>query len=110
VPDLDRRERGKQIEIADGGRWYAAKAAALVDGLLKREQEALETDGTSCSAFGIERADSGCFTAQQETTETIPPAAGGVSRMVVIARGEGELRGYLTPFRALKTRMTNRNL
>jgi MEDS: MEthanogen/methylotroph, DcmR Sensory domain len=46
VPDLDRRERGKQIEIADGGRWYAAKAklhaAALVDGLLKREQEALE--------------------------------------------------------------------
>jgi PAS domain S-box-containing protein len=45
VPDLDKRERGKQIEIANGGDWYAAgeklRPSDLVGGLLQREQEAL---------------------------------------------------------------------
>ncbi len=45
VPDLDRRERNKQIEIADGAQWYAAgtklRPEVLVDGLLKRERDAL---------------------------------------------------------------------
>jgi PAS domain S-box-containing protein len=46
VPDLDLRERKKQIEIADGSEWYAAGAKLqpdeLVNGLLKREGDALE--------------------------------------------------------------------
>jgi hypothetical protein len=46
VPDLDKRERNKQIEIANGGEWYAAgeklRPSALVNGLLEREQKALE--------------------------------------------------------------------
>ncbi len=46
VPDLDQRERDKQIEIADSGQWYAAGAKLqpreIVRGLLQREQDALE--------------------------------------------------------------------
>jgi two-component sensor histidine kinase/PAS domain-containing protein len=46
VPDFDRRERAGQIEIADGDEWYAAgqkiQAGEPVDGLLQREQDALE--------------------------------------------------------------------
>jgi PAS domain-containing protein len=45
VPDLDQRERRKQIEIANGGDWYAAseklRPDELVSGLLKREEDAL---------------------------------------------------------------------
>jgi two-component sensor histidine kinase/PAS domain-containing protein len=45
VPDLDKRERNKQIEIADGDKWYAAgqklDPRELVFGLLQREQDAL---------------------------------------------------------------------
>lgn len=45
VPDLDKRERQKQIEIANGEEWYASgeklRPAELVSGLLHREQEAL---------------------------------------------------------------------
>jgi DcmR-like sensory protein len=45
LPDLDRRERGKQIEITNAQEWYAAgqKLAPqeLVNGLVQREQEAL---------------------------------------------------------------------
>jgi PAS domain S-box-containing protein len=45
VPDLDKRERDAQIEIANGGEWYAAgeklRPSALVSGLLQREQKAL---------------------------------------------------------------------
>ncbi len=46
VPDLDQRERRKQIEIIDGSAWYSSDTKiwpeALVDGLIKLEQEALE--------------------------------------------------------------------
>ncbi|MET3997127.1 hypothetical protein ABID65_008807 [Bradyrhizobium sp. S3.9.2] len=42
VPDLDKRERGRQIEIVDGDEWYAAgeklKPRELVSGLVQREQ------------------------------------------------------------------------
>jgi PAS domain S-box-containing protein len=42
---LDKRERGKQIEIANGDEWYAAgeklQPHDLVSGLLQREQDAL---------------------------------------------------------------------
>src|ERR1700761_1248666 len=45
VPDLHRRERDKQIEIANGDEWYAAgeklRPHDLVNGLLQREQDAL---------------------------------------------------------------------
>jgi two-component sensor histidine kinase/PAS domain-containing protein len=45
IPDLDRRERGKQIEIANGGDWYSAserlRPDELVNGLLQSEQDAL---------------------------------------------------------------------
>ena len=45
VSDLDKRERGKQIEIADSDEWYAAgeklRPHDLVSGLLQREQDAL---------------------------------------------------------------------
>ena len=45
VPDLDRRERDRQIEIANAGDWYASdqklEPQELVSGLLKREEEAL---------------------------------------------------------------------
>jgi PAS domain S-box-containing protein len=45
VPDLDKRERDKQIEIANGDDWYAAghklRPHDLVGGLLQREQDAL---------------------------------------------------------------------
>jgi PAS domain S-box-containing protein len=45
VPDLDKRERDKQIEIANSGEWYAAgqklRPHNIVRGLLQREQEAL---------------------------------------------------------------------
>ena len=45
VPDFDRRERRKQIEIADGGEWYARterlRPDELLKGLVEREQDAL---------------------------------------------------------------------
>ena len=45
VPDFDRRERDKQIEIANGNEWYTAddklRPHDLVSGLLQREQDAL---------------------------------------------------------------------
>jgi two-component sensor histidine kinase len=45
VPDLDKRERDKQIEIADGHEWYATgeklRPHDLLAGLLRREQDAL---------------------------------------------------------------------
>jgi two-component sensor histidine kinase/PAS domain-containing protein len=45
VPDLDRRERDKQIEIANGEEWYSAteklRPHDLVSGLVRRESEAL---------------------------------------------------------------------
>lgn len=46
VPDLGEREAAGQIEIASANDWYSAdekvQPQALVDGLLKRENEALE--------------------------------------------------------------------
>ena len=45
VPDLDARERDKQIEIANGEEWYGAREKLrpheLVSGLVQREQDAL---------------------------------------------------------------------
>jgi len=45
VPDLDKREHDKQIEIANGDEWYATggkpKPHDLVDSLLQRGQDAL---------------------------------------------------------------------
>ena len=45
VSDFDKRERDKQIDIANGDEWYAAGEAVrpddLVNGLLQREQDAL---------------------------------------------------------------------
>lgn len=45
VPDLEKREQWKQIEIVNGDEWYAAgeklRPAELVSGLLQREQDAL---------------------------------------------------------------------
>jgi PAS domain S-box-containing protein len=45
VSDLDKRERGKQIEITNAGEWYASgeklQPHEIVIGLLQREQEAL---------------------------------------------------------------------
>ena len=45
IPDLDRRERAKQIEIANGDQWYATGKKLLprdlVGGLLQREHNAL---------------------------------------------------------------------
>ena len=45
VPDLDSRERDRQIEIVNAGEWYAAgeklRPRELVSGLLQREQDAL---------------------------------------------------------------------
>jgi PAS domain S-box-containing protein len=45
VPDLDERERDKQIEIANGDEWYAPgeklRPHDLVSGLMQREQDAL---------------------------------------------------------------------
>src|SRR5690242_15815544 len=45
VPDLDSRERNKQIDIANGEEWYGAhgklRPAELVSGLVQQEQDAL---------------------------------------------------------------------
>jgi PAS domain S-box-containing protein len=45
VPDFDKRERGKQIEIANGDEWYATgeklRPHDLVRGLVQSEQDAL---------------------------------------------------------------------
>ena len=45
VPDLDKRERDKQIEIANGDQWYATgeklRPRELVSGLEQRERDAL---------------------------------------------------------------------
>lgn len=46
VPDLDMRERGKQIEITDADEWYAKgetlRPHELVNGLVDLEQDALK--------------------------------------------------------------------
>lgn len=46
VSDLDRRERDKQIEIADGDEWYSSgerlRPPELVSDLMRRERDALE--------------------------------------------------------------------
>jgi two-component sensor histidine kinase/PAS domain-containing protein len=56
VPDLDRRERARQIEIADAGEWYAApdklRPDDIVAGLLHREQLALGRGYTGLRANG----------------------------------------------------------
>jgi hypothetical protein len=45
VPDLDVRERAKQIEISNSDQWYATgeklRPHDLVDGLVQREQDAV---------------------------------------------------------------------
>src|SRR5581483_7876926 len=45
LPDLDKRERDKQIEIANGEEWYEAgeriRPDDLVSGLIQRERDAL---------------------------------------------------------------------
>lgn len=47
IPDLDRLERAKQIEIVNGHEWYASDAKLhpkqLVEGLVQTEQDALNT-------------------------------------------------------------------
>jgi PAS domain S-box-containing protein len=56
VPDLDQRERSRQIEIANADDWYAAgqkiKAHDIVTGLLQREQDALEAGFTGLRTNG----------------------------------------------------------
>jgi two-component sensor histidine kinase len=56
VPDLDKRERDKQIEIANGDEWYAAgeqlRPDELVEGLEQREREALELGYTGLRTNG----------------------------------------------------------
>ena len=56
VPDIDRRERAAQIEIVDGGAWYAAderlQPQELVSGLLQREQDALQQGYTGLRTQG----------------------------------------------------------
>jgi len=67
LPDLDRRERGGQIEIANGEEWYAAgeklKPHDLLSGLLQREQDAvglgyagLRTNG-NCAWLSVDQWD-----------------------------------------------------
>ena len=56
VPDLDKRERDKQIEIANSGEWYAAgeklQPHDLVKGLLQREQDTLASGYTGLRTNG----------------------------------------------------------
>jgi len=56
VPDLDKRERRKQIEIANGGEWYARnerlRPDELVKGLVQREQDALAQGYTGLRTNG----------------------------------------------------------
>jgi two-component sensor histidine kinase/PAS domain-containing protein len=56
VPDLEKRERAEQIEIADGRKWYATatkiKPDELVAGLMRREQEALSLGYTGLRTNG----------------------------------------------------------
>ena len=56
VPDLDKRERDKQIEIANGDEWYAPgqklHPQELVSGLLKLEQDTLELGYTGLRTNG----------------------------------------------------------
>ncbi len=57
VPDLDKREHGKQIEIVNGDEWYAAgenlRPRELVVGLLQREQDALGSGYSGLRTSGI---------------------------------------------------------
>jgi two-component sensor histidine kinase/PAS domain-containing protein len=56
LPDLDQRERNRQIEIADAGAWYAAgqklQPDEIVAGLLQREQDALGAGFTGLRTNG----------------------------------------------------------
>src|SRR5580698_7599171 len=56
VPDLAKRERARQIEIANGEEWYAAgeklRPHDLVSGLLRREQEAVGLGYTGLRTHG----------------------------------------------------------
>jgi PAS domain S-box-containing protein len=56
VSDLDKRERDKQIEIANGGEWYAAgeklRPHDLVSELVQREQDALALGYTGVRTSG----------------------------------------------------------
>lgn len=56
VPDFDKRERNKQIEIGNAEEWYAAEQKLrphdLVDGLLRREQDALGLGYTGLRTHG----------------------------------------------------------
>ena len=56
VHDIDRRERAAQIEIVEGGQWYAAdqrlQPQELVSGLLQREQDALQLGYTGLRTQG----------------------------------------------------------
>ena len=56
VPDLDRRERNRQIEIANAEDWYAAgqklQPNEIVAGLLRREQDALGAGFTGLRTNG----------------------------------------------------------
>jgi hypothetical protein len=56
VPDLDKRERARQIEIANGEEWYAAgqrlRPHDLLSGLSRREQDALGLGYTGLRTHG----------------------------------------------------------
>ncbi|HXD46863.1 MAG TPA: MEDS domain-containing protein [Pseudolabrys sp.] len=56
VPDLDKRERRKQVEIADAGEWYTAQGRPqpreLVDQLLRRGEAALADGHTGLRTSG----------------------------------------------------------
>jgi two-component sensor histidine kinase/PAS domain-containing protein len=56
VPDLDRRERNRQIEIADASEWYSVgqklQPNDIVAGLLQREQNALAMGCTGLRTNG----------------------------------------------------------
>jgi len=56
LPDLDRRERNRQIEIANSDEWYSAgqklQPHDIVAGLLKREQDALGVGYTGLRTNG----------------------------------------------------------
>ena len=56
LPDLDKRERKKQIEIANGDEWYSSgeklRPHELVGGLVQREQDALGLGYTGLRTSG----------------------------------------------------------
>lgn len=70
VPDLDRRERDKQIEIANGDAWYTSgampKPQDLVDKLLERGEGAL-ADGYS----GLRTSGNCAWVAREQWTDFV---------------------------------------